>query len=119
MCEALWRLFFENLQWGGEGSSGKWLLVSGWWPTAKAAGLAAGTAPDGWIELDFKPGQTQSSRVKANQAESRLIKVNQGKSSQIKPARWGGRVGSGQWLVASAWWRKRVAGYNPIKPNQG
>jgi hypothetical protein len=50
--------------------------------------------------------------------------VNQTKSNQIKPNQTcervggGGGVDSGQWLVASGWWRKRQAESSPVKPSQ-
>ena len=70
---------------------------------------------------DVAPGESQRGELaerstRVNQAKSSQIKVNQGKSSLRG---WGGReVASGQWLVASGWWRKRAAEHGLVKPSR-
>jgi hypothetical protein len=64
-------------------------VASGQWLVAQEAGGS-------------QPGQTKSNQIKPNQ-------------TSCEERRWGG---SGQWPVASGWWRKGVGADCPVKPSQ-
>jgi hypothetical protein len=56
---------------------------------------------------DFHALQARTTRsIKPNQTKSNLLGVGDGGSD------------SGQWFLASGWWRKRPSEYRPVKPSQ-